>query len=49
MSRLRPDEVNGTPGAAEALILAGQVVHGYPNPPEWGWTEIPDPRTKGTA
>ena len=42
-----PDEANGVPGAAEALILAGQVVHGYADPLEWAWTEIPDPQRAG--
>ena len=41
------DEANGVPGAAEALILAGQVVHGYADPLEWAWTEIPDPQRAG--
>ena len=46
-SILHPDLANGTPGAAEALILAGQVVQET----SLGvvWVEIPDPRTKGAA
>ena len=42
-----PDEANGVPGAAEALILAGQVAHGAAVRVGVAWTEIPDPRTKG--
>ena len=41
------DEANGVPGAAEALILAGQVVHGIRAPAVW--VEIAGPRTKGAA
>ena len=41
------DEANGVPGAAEALILADQVVHGIRAPAVW--VEIADPRTKGAA
>ena len=43
---LQPDEANGAPGAAEALILAGQVVHGGAVRVGWVWTEIADPRTE---
>ena len=44
-----PDEANGVPGAAEALILAGQVVHGAVVRVGEAWVEITDPRTKGAA
>ena len=53
LDHVQVDEANGLPGAGEALILAGQVLHGAP----WdksaaailgetrpAWTEIPDPR-----
>ena len=40
-----PDEANGVPGAAEALILAGQVVHGIRGPAVW--VETPGPRPPG--
>ena len=43
------DEANGVPGAAEALILAGQVAHGAAVRVEGAWVEIPDPRTKGAT
>ncbi len=41
------DEANGVPGAAEALILAGQVVHGAVVRVGEAWVEITDPRAKG--
>ena len=41
------DEANGVPGVGEALILAGQVVHG-PGGDHLTWTETPDHVTSRT-
>lgn len=48
-----PLDLYAAPGAAEALILAGQanVMGSRFNDHRvgWAWTEIPDPRAKGAA